>query len=207
MVGRRFPITLLLIGLAGSSASGGDDVRYFEKDGVTYREVRRVVERPVMETRLQASTQTVYRQRDTVEWRDATRQRWTPVTEYRWEACWVGQWNPLAQPYLAYRYVERTRWVQSTETVKTPVIHRRVVPETQTVQTPVTAQRTVQQYQVVSRVAVDGAPASQGPWTEPARMASVPQATNAIGGVARLESDPPAVGPSMAWRAASDARR
>jgi hypothetical protein len=131
------------------------------------------------------------------------------VTDYRWEAFWVGRWNPLARPYLAYRYVGRTRWVASTETVKTPVICRRIVPQTRTVQVPVTTQRMVEE-EVISRVAISAAPSSKAPWSEPARMAqasSLPHEPGAIGGVARLDSDPPAVGTTTAWRASSQPRR
>jgi hypothetical protein len=209
MVGHRFPIAVLVVLCAAPWARGTEAVHYYAKDGVTYRETRRVVQRPVSETHAQQSTQTVYREENVTELRDTTRERWTPVTEYRWEAVWIGRWNPFVQPYLAYRYVPRTHWQRATETVKTPVVCRRLVPETRVVSVPVTTQRMVEE-ETITRVAVSGAAAPQLPWTQPTSTASlvpVPGDSGPIGGVARLESDPPRQGVSTAWRASSSTRR
>jgi len=210
MPGRQFFSGVLAVCCLGSTALGAEEVRYYEKDGVTYRETRCVVERPFVETRTEQTTQTVYREETVTELRDTVRQRWTPVTEYRWEAVWVGRWNPFVPPYLAYRYVPRTRWECSTETVKTPLVSRRLVPQTQTLQVPVTRQRMVQQ-EVITRVAVSGSPAPQAPWTQPAATAQLaPIARNLsgpIGGVARLESAPPRQGTRTAWHNSGTAPR
>ncbi len=39
---------------------------------------------------------------------------WVQVTDYHLEAYWAGQWNPFADPYLAYRWVPSTRWISRT---------------------------------------------------------------------------------------------
>ncbi|MBN1589710.1 MAG: hypothetical protein JW888_09355 [Pirellulales bacterium] len=205
----RLLITMLIVSCAGSWAWGKEEVRYYAKDGVTFRETRRVVQRPILETHTQQATQTVYREESVTELRDTTRERWTPVTEYRWEAVWVGRWNPLTQPYLAYRYVPRTHWECATETVKAPVVCRRLVPETRVVSVPVTTQRVVEE-EVINRVAVGSVAAPKVPWTQPtnvAKLVPVPSNSEPIGSVARLENDPPRHGVSTAWRASDSTRR
>jgi len=209
MVGLRFLTAVVLVSCAGPWAWGKEEISYYEKNGVTYRETRCVVQRPIVETRTQQSTQTVYREQNVTELRDTIRQRWTPVTEYRWEAFWVGRWNPLAKPYLAYRYTPRTHWECSAETVKTPMVCRRLVPETRIVCMPVVTQRMVEE-EHISRVAVSGTAAPQQAWTQPTRTANlvpVPKRLGPIGGVARLENDPPRQGASTAWRSAGGHRR
>lgn len=204
---RLLPLAPAIFFIA-SWAGANEEVRYFEKDGVTYRETRRVVQQPVVETRSEASTQTVYREETVTELRDTVRERWTPVTEYRWEAFWVNRWNPLAKPYLAYRYVPSTRWERSTETTKTPTVSRRLVPETRTVHVPVTRQRMVEQ-EIISRMAVSGPANTATPWTQPvmtAGLVPINSASRPIGGVARLESDPPRQGTSTAWRSSTTTR-
>ncbi|HLA84854.1 MAG TPA: hypothetical protein VJL29_08670 [Thermoguttaceae bacterium] len=217
MLARQTSASLLLVCCLASVAQAAEEVRFIERDGVTYRETRRVEQRPVVETQLQQSTQTVYQQQDVTELRDAVQERWTPVTEYRWEAFWVNRWNPFSQPYLAYRYVPNTRWERKTETVKTPVVVRRIVPRTQVVQVPTTTQRMVEQ-EVITRVAVGGpaAPAArpmpqQVPWTvsptATARLMPVARDPGPIGSVQRLDSDPPRQSASTAWRSSDGASR
>ena len=205
----RYFTAIVLVCCMGSWVWAGEQVRYYEKGGITYRETRRVVREPVWETRTQQSTRTVYRQQAVTELRDTICERLTPVTEYRWEAVWIGRWNPFTQPYLAYRYAPRTHWERSTETVKTPVVSRRLVPETQTVRLPVTTQRIVEK-EVISRVAVSNTPTPALPWSQPAstaRLVPVVGTSGPIGGVARLENDPPRQGTATAWRASTNARR
>ncbi|HBO45072.1 MAG TPA: hypothetical protein DD670_14305 [Planctomycetaceae bacterium] len=221
MLARQTASAILLVLFASLPCWGSEEVRYFEKDGVTYRETRRVVQRPVYETKTQQSTQTVYREQNITEVRDTVQQRWTKVTEYRWEAFWADRWNPFSQPYLAYRQVPYTRWESSTETVKVPVVSRRVVPEQRVVNVPVTTQRMVEE-EVISRVAVGGptmtmvpvasaAPArTTVPWTEPARtaqMVPIHRPTGSIGGVARHDNDPPRQGTNTAWRSSNSVQR
>ena len=56
---------LLALALVTSSLTAlpaaADEVRYYVENGVTYRETRRMVRRPVVETQWQETAQTVYR--------------------------------------------------------------------------------------------------------------------------------------------------
>ncbi len=199
--GALLALMALLGAMATATAVAAQEVRYVEENGVTYRETRRTGYRTICSTEMRPSERIVYREQCETQSREVTRTWWTPVTERRWEAQWVGRWNPFAQPYLAYRPVEHTRWEQRTETTQVPVTIRRLVPETQTVQVPVSVRRTVPE-EVVTRVAVSspGVPGpGQGP--RPGLADGEP-----IGGVARLDSDPPRQGVSSAWRPSSPLR-
>ena len=219
-------LTMALLGCVTTLYA--DEVRYYDQGGVTYRETRHVIQRPVLDTQIRETTQTFYRETYTTQIRESVRERWTPVTDYRLETYWVGRWNPFVQPYQAQRYVPYTRWEKATEVVKTPVACRQLVPETRTVRVPVTTQRLVDE-EVITRVAVAGRPSPEVPWTTPSttsppsmglassaaaspstagRLVPVPESPPAtvtpgpIGGMARLESDPPRQG----WRACRAAR-
>lgn len=180
---------------AGISVTA-EDVRYYQEDGVTYRETRRTVRRPVSQTTVKPIQRTVYRQQWVEQTKPCTRTRWTAVTECRWEPRLVGRWNPFVQPYFEYRLVPRTQWRAETETVDVPVRRCELVPVTQTVEAPVTECRIVEE-EIVSRVAVGG-----GPPALPAQNKSPPLVARRqpIGGVARLENDPPRLGAGAAWR-------
>ena len=202
MPSRQLLAAAAVICLVGSPSAGGDEVRYYDQDGTTYRETRRVVRRPVCETQLRPSTQTVYREQQSSELRDTIRKSWTPVTEYRCEARWVGRWNPFAVPYLAYRTVPRTSWEYRTEVTQVPVTYRRLVPETRTVQVPVTTRRMVTE-EVITRVAVAG---RLSPGSQVLSPTPTPSGSERVGGVARLDKDPPRRGVSTAWRAVGPTR-
>ncbi len=168
------------LAVAGARA---EDVRYYEKDGVTYCETRRTVTQRVPQTTWQEAPRTVYYDQVATENRQAVRTTWVPVTEYALESYWVNRWNPFAEPYRAYEYVPRTRWEPRTEQVQVPVACRRLVPQTQTVRTPVTTWQTVEQ-EIVTRVAVRTpapvAPADPNPAPVIARR-------DAFGGIGRLD--------------------
>jgi len=209
---RRLVAAALFASLLGAAAPNGraDDVRYYENNGVTWRESRRTVEDRVPVSRMEERTETVYREEFTTEMRDTTRTSRTPVTEYRWEAFWVNRWNPLAQAYVAYRQVPHTRWETRTETVQVPVNTRRLVPETRVVRRAVGSFQTVKR-DVVSRVPVGGSRTSVGATLAagsltPIQAPSVAQRPR-IGGISRIESDPPRYGTATAWRASTDAVR
>ena len=193
------PIAALVGGLAAASFGAEADVRYYQQHGVTYRETRAVVRRPVSQTRIEQREQTVYRQRYSTEMRSTTQSVVTPVVQYYWQAQWHGWWNPFQQPYLAYHAVPYTSWQTRQQTVRLPVTQRELVPEKRTVRVPVTTLRLVRKEEV-SRVAVKPAPSA------PALAPSIAgQARDApIGGIARLERDPPRQGTSVTadgWRA------
>ena len=188
--------------LVGPALTTADEVRYYEKNGTTYRETRRIVHRPVTETELRQSTETVYRQQRTSEFREQVRTWWSPVTEYQCETYLVGRWNPLVQPYFSSRFVPRTRWEQRTEVVEVPVTRCRLVPESRTVEVPVTVRRWVPE-EVITRMAVSGqSPAILSPLSPTPTLTGGDQ----IGGVARLDNDPPRQGVNTAWRASATPR-
>jgi hypothetical protein len=153
------PVILLtaMLSMVPAGLSRGDDVRYYEKDGVTYCETRRVVQQRVPVTQMQQQPQTYYREQYTTEVRDTVRTCWTPVTQYQTEAVMVGRWNPFVTPYVEYHTVPTVRWEQKSQVVKTPVTCRKLVPETKMVSSPVTAWQTVEQ-EVINRFAVTGKP-------------------------------------------------
>jgi len=212
---RRFakPAALTMLLLASRSAIlAADDVKYFEKDGVTYRETRQVVRRPVIETRLEARDSTVYRDKLTTEVQDVPRSYPVAITEYHWVPVWRRSLNPFAAPYLVYEMVPQTRWETRNDVVKATVTRRQVVPEKVTQQVPVTTQRYVED-EIISRVAVGSRPATgTAPGVLPATPDAAPTGDSstvanraAIGGVRKLDTDPPK-GPSD-WRPASDPTR
>jgi hypothetical protein len=193
-----------------ASLAVADEVRYVEKDGVTYQETRRVIRRPIVETTMQPREQTVYRDKYTTDFHPTERRYMTPITEYRWEPQWVNPWNPFSSPYVAYRWMPVTRWVERTEQVRIPVTRRETIPEKVTMNVPVTTQRFAED-EYVTRVAVSAKPRD----AEPARLNGDPFESSAqpqesvarresVGGIRQLKSDPPRYGE---WRAASEYQR
>ncbi len=174
---------LIVWAVAGLPGLGWASDRYFEKDGVTYRETRQVVQRPVTTTRYETRQTTVYRPQYRTELRDTYRTYQVPVTEYQWTTRMRGRWNPFTRPYLSHELVPVTRWECRSEVNQVPVTAAEWVPETRTVQVPVTTQQIAQE-EVIRRVVVNGQP-SRG---------------NAVGGIAQLDGDPPRQ--STGWRAA-----
>jgi hypothetical protein len=161
---RRHPITMTgtwgaWLVLTAGIVMAADDIRYFEHEGVTYRETRRTIDPVAPGVGYQDVHQTCYREQMVQETREVVRSWWTPVTEYRWETYWVNRWNPFAEPYQVARYVPHTRWERRTEVVQIPVLCRRWIPETQVVRVPVGAWCNSSQ-EVVTRVAVSGIPSS-----------------------------------------------
>jgi hypothetical protein len=193
-----------------ASLAVADEVRYGKIDGVTYQETRRVIRRPIVETKIEQREQTVYRDKYTTDFHPTERRYLTPITEYRWEPQWVNPWNPFSSSYVAYRWMPVTRWVERTEQVRIPVTRRDTVPEKVTMNVPVTTQRFAED-EYVTRVAVSAEPGG----AEPARLnadpfepaAQSPESVarrDTVGGIRELKSDPPRQGE---WRAASEYRR
>ncbi len=219
----------MLVLAASGARLAADDVRYFEKDGMTYRETRQVVQRPVTETHMESRNTIVYRDKYTTELQDMPRSIPVAVTEYHTVPVWRNSWNIFAPPYLTYEQVPYTRWETRSDTVKTQVTRRQVVPETITQQVPVTSQRIVQD-EIISRVAVSQAPAGTAPGSalpgtglpgssapadtqtaasgaptsiygspnQPNNASSDMAKRTAVGGVMKLDSDPPRSGADLA---------
>ena len=79
MFRKRFFIGLAVF-LCLEAFSYADEVHYYQENGVTYRETRRYVTRPVVETKTQQTTRTVYKEEAYTENRDVAKTTWVPVT-------------------------------------------------------------------------------------------------------------------------------
>lgn len=186
-------------------AAFADEGRYVTENGVTYYDVYRVIPHAVSETASQQTTRTVYKVECSTEARDVTRTWYCPVTVYRVESELIGRWNPFVEPYWETHWVADTQWVPHSDVVKMPITTRKLIPQTQTVQVPVTTQKIVYENVLVSRMAVSGMSTSpstpQGPVPRPNPTVTPPQSTTIlyqppvpgeqIGGIARLNQDPP----------------
>lgn len=217
MLTRQLLAVAVVTALAGSSIAFGEEVRYYEKDGVTYRETRQVIQRRIPETTYTDQTQTVYRDQYVTQTKDTARTVLTPVTEYRVQPRLVGRWNPFIEPYYVYESVPTVRWESRTEVVPIQTASRQLVPETRTVRTPVTTWRTVEE-EVISRVAVCTTPnttsslANTSSSSTGATLAGplvpvkIPASarSESVGGLSRLENDPPRQGANTAWRSGDD---
>lgn len=214
----RVSRSILVVAFIGTSVglnARAGEVRYYEQNGITYRETRQVVQRPVYQTEMRPTTRTVYRQEQATEMRETTRTWWSPVTEHNYEAVWMGRWNPFVEPHIVYRPRTRTRWEARTETVQAPVTVSRWIPHTETVETAVTVQRMVPE-EVVSRVAIGRSgiptPAATSVAAVPAAPGALapvpwPAPASTVGGVARLDNDPPRRGANTAWRPSTPSAR
>jgi hypothetical protein len=218
-----------------SESVRADDVTYFEKDGVTYRETRQKIQRPVTELRYAQLPQTTYRPTVANGTQSVTRSYMAPVTEYKSHWRLVGRWNPFVrQPYWEQRQVPITRWELKTDTVQVPANAPTLVPQTTAVPAPVASTRMVED-EIISRVAVatrapgsptptpvataqvaaapirsapaQAAPLGIVPNRSPVSPAAVGSRPTPFGGISKLDQDPPRVGNNVQWRPADVTRR
>ena len=178
-----FLAALAFVSSLGAAALPAEEVRYFEQDGLTYKETRRVVQRPVNEIKYEQRQQTVYREQTQTDLVETSRTVHHPVTEYRWVTVMKGRWNPLVQPYFTQELVPVHTWQPREHIIRTPVQRRELIPEQRTVSVPVSQQRIAQE-EVITRVVV-------GPSSGNAANVAGNQSGTTLGGVARLENDPP----------------
>jgi hypothetical protein len=159
--------------LAATGQLPAADVRYYQENGITYRETRYTVQHPVTETVLVDQPRTVYREKVSTTLQDSVSTVQVPVTEFKNETFVANRWNPFAKPYLAQRLVPVTRMETRTQTSKVPVGTRQLVPETTTVKVPVVRTRMVNE-EITSRIAVAGPPATTpSPTSAPGSTAPV----------------------------------
>lgn len=195
-------IALLVSYLAATSASAAaaaDDIRYYQQNGVTYRETRTVIKQPVNDVQYRDLQKTFYRDRYTTEMRDVVRNSYVPVTRHAWQPRWHGQWNILQGPHLAYHLVPYTNWELRQQTIQVPTTRREVVPEMRTVRVPQTNLRHEDRVEVPHGPVGTTAPhASSKTAQPPANVFRRPTQNvdqrEVYGGVARLEDDPPRYG-------------
>ena len=150
VVGRGVLSVVAVVTLATTATA---ETRVYEKGGVTYREDRRVVRKPVSEIQYQQHPETITREVISPRIENTYQTVHLPVTEYRLEAKWVGRWNPFVEPYMVNQWKPRTRWethVQSTPTVR---YERQWLTETRQRQVPVLVRR-MEETEVVATTAV-----------------------------------------------------
>jgi hypothetical protein len=174
--------------MVGGIATAEQSVRYYTENGVTYKEVRTKVRRPVVERRMEEREQTVYREQVSTTYEPHTQLTYTPITTYRWEGRWHDVLNPFRTPYVGYHLVPQTHWETRAEQVHRPVTRRDLLPEKRTIQVPVTTHRYVEE-EVVHRTAVN----------QPGSGSTSVASRSAIGGIHQVENDPPRHASS--WRA------
>ncbi len=192
---RACVLAATVVTMAVTAHLKADDIRYYQgDDGQTYRETRRIVQRPVSETRVEEREVPIYREQLTTQYVDSQRTYVTPVTEYHWETHLKGRWNPLVAPYFQQRLVPRTRWITRTEPIQVPVVRREMVAGTRVERFPVTTRRFVEEEQI-SRVAINDGPASSDPFASSTAVARRQQ----IGSV-KLDNNPPRRGASTDWQ-------
>jgi hypothetical protein len=148
-----FAATCLALLMLSAAPLLADDVRYYDENGITYRETVQTTQRAVPQTTMQPQDKIQYRQRYTTELQDAQRTYQVPITENVWKPEIHRSWNPFEKPYVAYRLVQQTRYETRSEIVKVPVAKSEVVPEKITTQVPVTTHRIANE-EVRTRVAV-----------------------------------------------------
>jgi hypothetical protein len=184
-------IGILCLAFCSPRSSAEPAVRYYTENGVTYKETRSTVRRPVVERKMEQREKTVYREKVSTSYEPHTQLSYTPVTTYRWEGRWHDVLHLFKTPYVGYHLVPETQWQTRTEQVHRQVTRRDLVPEKQTYQVPVTTHRYVEE-EVVHRMPVHGGGG---------HATTTVSGRGAIGGVHRIENDPPRYG--SAWRGSS----
>lgn len=185
---RRLASFTVALGLLTTGPAAADEVRYYEQNGVTYRETVRTVKQPVSQTEYQTQQRTVLREQVTSNAQPLVHRQWAPVRDWRYETRWVGRFNPFVQPYPVEKLVPYTRWELRESVSQVPITRRELVPETVEVRVPVTTRRVVEQQVVSSRVVVQ----SPSTLSSQARLSNQAQLANrpTIGGIANLDESP-----------------
>jgi hypothetical protein len=198
MIKKRSSLAALILLAAASQAAPilADDVQYYDQNGITYRQTTQTVKRPITETHLEARESIVYRPRVTTELRDTPQSTPLLITEYHWTPVYRRTWNVFAPPQLTYEWLPQTRMETRTDIVKTACTRSEYVPEKVTYQAPVTTQTYVED-KIVSHVAVGRSPNAAANVAVQAPP-STDQNGVSIGGISKMESDPPRGG--TAWR-------
>lgn len=201
---RRFKTGCGLLVLAAASQLLAADVRYYQENGVTYRETHYTVQHPVTETVLENQSRVVYRQKVDTTLQDSVRTYQVPVTTYQREMFVLNRWNPFAKPVIAERLVPVTRMETRTENVKLPVSRQQLVPETTVVQVPVTRTRMVNE-DITSRIAVSG-PVSTPPGSATQPSPTTPPGSGSQPAIASGQPPKTAASPGQSWPSQSSRR-
>lgn len=164
--GLTFTAVAISLTIIADDASGQDGVPaqtrpgYYTdpNTGIIYRQVERMIERPVYETKMQSREQTVYVPQTVHETRPETRTVYTPITESVWQPRMTGRWNPFQQPSIAYDQVPQTRWEARNEVVQRTQSRTHWIAEKRNVDVPQSIVRMESErrleYEAVGHVAV-----------------------------------------------------
>lgn len=145
------------------------DVRFYEQGGITYRETKTKVRRPVREIEYQDQQQTSYREKYDTQMQTIREYRYQPITQYSWEPRVHGRWNIFTGPHVAYHVRPYTTWQHQTRLAQYPVTQRTYEPQTRTVQTAV-PKLSFKEEEVVTRTAVGPAASGRQIATAPAQQ-------------------------------------
>lgn len=119
-----------------ASAQSGGSYLTDPETGIVYQQIKRTIEKPVVQTTIQNCRQTVYRQQRVTETKPQARTVYTPVIEYKWEPRVHGRWNPFREPTVAYHHVPHARWEQRSDVIQQTTSRTEWVPETRNVEVP-----------------------------------------------------------------------
>ncbi len=181
--GLSFVLPILLL-LAANQTGTGQESRFFEQGGVTFKETRTKVQQPVREIEYQDQQQTFYRERYVTDIQTTPQTVYQPTTQYVWEPRWHEWWRPFQGPHLAYHLVPHAAWQPQVVNQQIPVTRREVIPETRTVRVP-TQKLSMKEVEQVSRVAVGPAASNmtlaQAPSTSSPSLAwNLPTVPNSV---------------------------
>ena len=147
-------------------AAEGQESRYYEEGGITYKEVRTKVQQPVRELEYKDEQQTYYRERYVTDMQPTAQTLYVPAVQYVWEARWHDWWRIFEGPHVAYHLVPRSTWQPQVVNYQVPITRREVTPETRTVRVAV-PKLSMKEVESVTRVAV-------GPAASQSNMAQAP---------------------------------
>ena len=192
-------VTLIVVAVQHCLLSSVDaqESRYVTA-GLGYEDVIQTVRTPVAATQVEEREQTVYRQQEKTQIYETQRNVLVPFTEYHWVPKWHGRFNPFRAPSISYHLVPYTRWKMQTQIVQTPVACANWFAEKHLLQVPVTTLTIENRGQIVRRPGTTLSPA--------VRQAMVVRSPT-IGGVARMESDPPRHGSLLQTQAEASVLR
>lgn len=134
--------------------------------GIVYRQVSKMIERPIIETKMESKKETVYRPQTVTETKPETQTVYTPVVKYKWEPRLHGRWNPFQTPTVAYHHVPTSHWEARSQVVNKTNTRTQWVAENRTVEVPHQTVRMERQqkveFEAVGQVAKPAQPAVSG---------------------------------------------
>jgi len=209
-ISKLLALILALAAVCGPWKPARCEDRTFEENGVLYKEVRRTVKRPVATVRNETKKVTTYKHDYTTEMQEVNHTVWVPVTQYRWESFHYPRLNLFSPVGTGWRMVPEVRFAPQAASTRYPVTRRELVPETRTIEVPKRSLGFVEREET-SRIALGPAARQRSrtvtsephPLRPEAIVADRRNDMGAVGGVSRVQNDPPRHG----WRAIDATRR